>query len=112
MACLTFIQIQRKGSVHPIRVSRAFLIKAGGEGWGDEGALCLCAVIGALETAGAVVGGVNSREGDGAREMTGSEIFHSCLMARLWAERRDAPLSVRQCQISIRLVFSDTAIMS
>lgn len=56
MACLTFIQIQRKGSVHPIRVSRAFLIKAGGEGWGDGGALCLCAVdlvgIGASEQQG------------------------------------------------------------
>ncbi len=37
MACLTFIQIQRKGSVHPIRVSRAFLkavcVCAGG--WGS-----------------------------------------------------------------------------
>lgn len=33
VACLTFIQIQRKGSVHPIRVSQAFL-KAGG--------LCVC----------------------------------------------------------------------
>lgn len=42
MACLTFIQIQRKGSVHPIRVSRAFL-KAGGPCvcvrgiWGEGG---------------------------------------------------------------------------
>lgn len=57
MACLTFIQIQRKGSVHPIRVSRAFLIKAGGEGWvGGGWALCLCAVtlggIGASEQPG------------------------------------------------------------
>lgn len=65
-----------------------------------------------IRTAGAVVGAVNEHEGDGAKEVIGSEIFHSCLTARLWAERRDAPLSVRQCQISIGLVFSDAAIMS
>lgn len=65
-----------------------------------------------IGTAGAVVGGVNRHEGDGAKEMTGSEIFHSCLTAHLWAERRDAPLTVRQCKISIRLVFSGTAIIS
>lgn len=40
VVCLTFIQIQRKGSVHPIRVSRAFLIKARGK---VTGGMCLCA---------------------------------------------------------------------
>lgn len=44
--------------------------------------------------------------------MTGSEVFHSCLTARLWAERRDAPPTVRRCKISIQLVFSGKAIMS
>lgn len=62
MACLTFIQIQRKGSVHPIRVSRAFLIKAGGEGWGMGDPVFVCRGSGwdwGIRTTGAWVGGVN-----------------------------------------------------
>lgn len=43
--------------------------------------------------------------------MTGSDVFHSCLTVRLWAERRDGPLPVRQCKNSIILVSSGTAIM-